>query len=178
MRHVGAGVCRCFEVAASELDCHPCDQHLFVIQLTGLKIFGYRYCRGETMDTKSDTAFDTLMDWVGQRLASKLNKQSSGYNPYTPSDFDTLCRTLLPGDVLLIEGNERVSVAIKYLTQSTWSHAAMFVGGCTSRARKWIRTPKVDRGKFRQWLRGSSFVQVRDLQYAHLPPSWVEFGRT
>jgi hypothetical protein len=35
---------------------------------------------------------------------------------------------LQPGDVLLVEGNQRFSVAIKYLTQSTWSHAALFVG--------------------------------------------------
>lgn len=33
-----------------------------------------------------------------------------------------------PGDVLLVEGNFRISTAIKYLTQSTWSHAAMYVG--------------------------------------------------
>ena len=31
-------------------------------------------------------------------------------------------------DVLLVEGNTRVSAAIKYLTQSTWSHAALYVG--------------------------------------------------
>jgi hypothetical protein len=80
------------------------------------------------MDTKSGNAFDAALDWIGKRLATKLIKKSSGYYPYTPSDFDTLCRTLLPGDVLLIEGNERVSNAIKYLTQSTWSHAAIFVG--------------------------------------------------
>ncbi|MEO7939039.1 MAG: lipo-like protein, partial [Burkholderiaceae bacterium] len=29
---------------------------------------------------------------------------------------------------MLVEGNSRVSSAIKYLTQSTWSHAALFVG--------------------------------------------------
>jgi len=29
---------------------------------------------------------------------------------------------------LLVEGDTRVSVAIKYITQSTWSHAAVFVG--------------------------------------------------
>jgi hypothetical protein len=33
-----------------------------------------------------------------------------------------------PGDVLLVEGNTRVSSGIKYLTQSTWSHAALYVG--------------------------------------------------
>lgn len=33
-----------------------------------------------------------------------------------------------PGDVLLVEGVARISLAIKYLTQSTWSHAALVVG--------------------------------------------------
>ena len=30
--------------------------------------------------------------------------------------------------MLLVEGNTRVSVAIKYLTMSTWSHSALYVG--------------------------------------------------
>ena len=38
-------------------------------------------------------------------------------------------RTVIePGDVLLVEGNNRISGIIKYLTQSTWSHAALYVG--------------------------------------------------
>ena len=36
--------------------------------------------------------------------------------------------TLEPGDVLLVEGNNHISGVIKYLTQSTWSHAALYVG--------------------------------------------------
>lgn len=71
---------------------------------------------------------DTLLDRIGKRLAGKLNQPSSGYQPYTLSDFPTLCSVLRPGDILLIEGRERISNAIKYLTQSTWSHAAMYVG--------------------------------------------------
>lgn len=39
-----------------------------------------------------------------------------------------LRRSLQPADVLLIEGNQRVSTVIKYMTQSTWSHATLFVG--------------------------------------------------
>ena len=35
---------------------------------------------------------------------------------------------LKPADVLLIEGNNHISGVIKYLTQSTWSHAALNVG--------------------------------------------------
>lgn len=70
----------------------------------------------------------TLLDRIGRMLAAWLRTESSGYKPYTPSDFETLHRTLLPGDILLVEGNQRVSAAIKYLTQSTWSHAAFYVG--------------------------------------------------
>lgn len=77
---------------------------------------------------KSQGEFDTVLDRIGRLLAEKLNRPSSGYHPYTPSDFKTLCRALLPGDVLLVEGREHISNAIKYLTQSTWSHAALFTG--------------------------------------------------
>lgn len=41
---------------------------------------------------------------------------------------EALAATLRPGDVLLIDGNTRISVAIKYLTQSNWSHAALYIG--------------------------------------------------
>lgn len=80
------------------------------------------------MTSAFSSHFDTMLDRLGRRLARKLNSPSSGYIPFTPSDFETLCRVLRPGDVLLVEGRERVSNAIKYLTQSTWSHAAMYVG--------------------------------------------------
>jgi hypothetical protein len=80
------------------------------------------------MSSRSDSAIDRVLDGIGRRLAGKLTAPSAGYKPFTPSDFPTLCRTLRPGDVLLVEGRERVSNAIKYLTQSTWSHAAMYVG--------------------------------------------------
>jgi hypothetical protein len=73
-------------------------------------------------------AGDTLLDRLGRFMARRLQVESSGYEPYTPSDPETLHRTLQPGDVLLVEGNQRVSAAIKYLTQSTWSHAALYVG--------------------------------------------------
>jgi hypothetical protein len=38
------------------------------------------------------------------------------------------CPSLTSRDILLIEGDSRVSAAIRYLTQSTWSHAALYVG--------------------------------------------------
>jgi hypothetical protein len=71
---------------------------------------------------------DSLLDRIGRLITRVLNKPASGYEPYTPSDPQTLGRVLQPADVLLIEGNQKLSAAIKYLTQSTWSHAAIFVG--------------------------------------------------
>lgn len=71
---------------------------------------------------------DSLLDRFGRFLARRLQQESSGYRPYTPSDPKTLHRTLQPGDILLVEGNQHISVAVKYLTQSTWSHAALFIG--------------------------------------------------
>jgi hypothetical protein len=47
--------------------------------------------------------------------------------------LNILGATLRPGDVLLVEGNLRISTAIKYLTQSTWSHAAIYIGDALGR---------------------------------------------
>ena len=74
------------------------------------------------------TMFDSILDRIGRRLAAHLEEEASGYEPFTPSDPETLRTTLQPCDVLLIEGNQQISSAIKYLTQSTWSHAALFIG--------------------------------------------------
>jgi hypothetical protein len=69
-----------------------------------------------------------VADGIGRFLARYLEKPAQGYEPYTPSDADALRATLRPGDVLLVEGANHISGVIKYLTQSTWSHAALYVG--------------------------------------------------
>src|SRR6187431_528926 len=69
-----------------------------------------------------------VVDGMGRVMARYLEKPVQGYEPFTPSDPDALRATLRPGDVLLVEGNNHVSGVIKYLTQSTWSHAALYVG--------------------------------------------------
>ena len=65
---------------------------------------------------------------IGKRLAIYLSKQLEINATAPPSNPLHLQTTLRPGDVLLVEGNTRISAAIKYLTQSTWSHAALYVG--------------------------------------------------
>jgi hypothetical protein len=65
---------------------------------------------------------------IGRSIARYLERPEAGYEPFTPSDPDALRTALRPGDVLLVEGNNHISGVIKYLTQSTWSHAALYVG--------------------------------------------------
>jgi len=67
-------------------------------------------------------------DRIGRMLARYLEQPATGYEPFTPSNPDTLVRSLKPGDVLLVEGNNHIAGVIKYLTQSTWSHSALYVG--------------------------------------------------
>jgi hypothetical protein len=69
-----------------------------------------------------------IVDRVGRVLANYLEKPAPGYEPFTPSDPEALRATLRAGDVLLVEGSNNISGVIKYLTQSTWSHAALYVG--------------------------------------------------
>jgi len=69
-----------------------------------------------------------VLDHIGKLLAGYLQKEVPGYEPFTPSDPESLRKDMQPGDVLLVEGNNRISGIIKYLTQSTWSHAALYVG--------------------------------------------------
>ena len=72
--------------------------------------------------------FRSLAQSIGRRILDYLAQPIVDYQPFFAPDPALLHRTLEPGDVLLIEGNTRLSVIIKYLTQSTWSHAALYVG--------------------------------------------------
>lgn len=72
--------------------------------------------------------FDWIANKIGQALAWYLDKESGSYATVSVTPVRFLRQTLQPGDILLVEGNQRVSVAIKYLTQSSWSHAAFYIG--------------------------------------------------
>ena len=64
---------------------------------------------------------------IGRLLARYLTGPSRSPFASVPTDETALARELRPGDVLLVDGQQRISTAIKYLTQSTWSHAALCV---------------------------------------------------
>ncbi len=69
------------------------------------------------------------LEGLGRRLGRLLSRP----NPRHPSAVSGglevgWWKLIEPGDVLLVEGRTRIGTAIKYLTQSTWSHAALYVG--------------------------------------------------
>ncbi len=68
-----------------------------------------------------------VLDGIGHRLARYLTRPRHDRVHSTTASPGSLARVLRPGDVLLVEGSSRVSAAIKYTTQSTWSHAALCV---------------------------------------------------
>ncbi|MBJ3763545.1 lipo-like protein [Maribius pontilimi] len=65
---------------------------------------------------------------LGRVLARYLEQRVAVYESFDVTPHDELCAEMQPADVLLVEGDTRISTAIKYLTTSTWSHAAFFVG--------------------------------------------------
>ena len=69
----------------------------------------------------------SLHSWLGHKLASFLAKPRDRLS-ITTSRPGLLAATLRKGDVLLVEGTSRFAGAIRYITQSTWSHSALCVG--------------------------------------------------
>ncbi len=64
-----------------------------------------------------------LMKWISDWLTKE------GPPPRSPlCDFARLSYELRLGDVLLVEGRSRVSQVIKTITQSTWTHSALYIG--------------------------------------------------
>lgn len=69
-----------------------------------------------------------ISGFLGSKLARFLSSPLPNYKQFSSLTIQQLKDTLQPGDLLLVEGDTRISVAIKYLTQSTWSHVAIYIG--------------------------------------------------
>jgi hypothetical protein len=69
-----------------------------------------------------------LQDAISQAMVNYLLGTVSTYQRRVANDPDRLKALLRPGDVVLVEGDARISQLIKYLTQSSWSHATMYLG--------------------------------------------------
>ncbi len=89
---------------------------------------------------------------LGTALARFLTKPL-GRSPTATSPVELLERTLQPGDVLLVEGDTRLSTSIRYLTQSTWSHAALYVGPQLQLPARGGETPSLIEADLREGVR-------------------------
>lgn len=72
--------------------------------------------------------FSAITRAIGKRLVTFLSKDLPGYQRLDTVSIDGVAAVLQKGDIVLVDGNTRISTAIKYLTQSSWSHACLFVG--------------------------------------------------
>ncbi len=72
--------------------------------------------------------FASFLKKISDLAVGILTKPLKSYDLHSPNDMANLKRHIRKGDVVLVEGNERISQCIKYLTQSSWSHSALYVG--------------------------------------------------
>src|SRR5229473_2006102 len=89
--------------------------------------------------------FPPLLRKMADFALGLLTKPVAGYTLTIPNDMARLKRLIRKGDVILIEGNERISECIKYLTQSSWSHACLYVGDEPIRRNPELKAPLVAR---------------------------------
>jgi hypothetical protein len=64
-----------------------------------------------------------ISGWLLKWLTKDLGKPK-----FPLCDFEKICREIKPCDVLLIEGTTRISHQIRHLTNSSWSHACLYIG--------------------------------------------------
>jgi hypothetical protein len=69
-----------------------------------------------------------LHDALNRALVRYLTAELPIYQRRVPNDLDRMRAELRPGDVVLVEGKARISRMIMTLTQSSWSHAGMYIG--------------------------------------------------
>ncbi|WP_455206041.1 hypothetical protein [Kaarinaea lacus] len=65
--------------------------------------------------------------WLGDKFIHWLTREDGNDGP-PPCDFDRVSFEIRPCDVLLVEGRSRVSEVIKNITQSPWTHSAIYIG--------------------------------------------------
>ena len=65
--------------------------------------------------------------WLGKKIVGWLTAEQESVNP-PPCDFQRIRYEIRTCDVVLVEGRSRISEIIRTITQSPWSHAALYIG--------------------------------------------------
>ncbi|MDZ7720527.1 MAG: YiiX/YebB-like N1pC/P60 family cysteine hydrolase [Balneolaceae bacterium] len=84
-----------------------------------------------------------LLNKFGYRLAHFLSQSDEEQESVSTCSREELEAALKAGDILLVEGTSRISMAIKYITQSTWSHAALYTGYSKINSEKSSQEPEL-----------------------------------
>lgn len=80
------------------------------------------------MRRNARTRLNRWMASLGRALLRRLDAPRKGYEKRIVNNMDNLYRVIRKGDVVLVEGRSEISRIIQLLTQSTWSHSALYVG--------------------------------------------------
>ncbi len=86
-----------------------------------------------------------------------------------PCDFNRIKYEIRPGDVLLVEGRSRISSVIRTITQSSWTHSALYIGRLHDiedpNLRKKVALYMKKRGNFRLVIEG---LEGKGITLSHL----------
>jgi len=70
----------------------------------------------------------TMRRRVLTAMTRLLTQPLQTYEQRVPNSLPSLKQQVRVGDVILVEGDQRISQVIRYLTQSSWSHSALYIG--------------------------------------------------
>jgi permuted papain-like amidase YaeF/Yiix C92 family enzyme len=65
-----------------------------------------------------------LAEW----FVRQITRPRREYRRFVFNSEERLKSRIRPGDVVLVDGDQRVSQVIKYLTMSSWSHSGIYIG--------------------------------------------------
>ena len=68
-----------------------------------------------------------LWERIWNKTVNWLNAEKDSIE-LPPYDFKQLSYEIRPGDIILVEGRSRIAEVIKLITQSPWTHSALFIG--------------------------------------------------
>lgn len=68
-----------------------------------------------------------LGNYLFDKVSDFLMKDIKSHRSHL-CDFERVIQEVRPGDVLLVEGRNRISRIIKRITQSPWTHASLYIG--------------------------------------------------
>jgi hypothetical protein len=99
------------------------------------------------------TPAQALAEWV----VTRITRPRQEYRRYVFNDPERLKSRIRPGDVVLVDGDQRVSQVVKYLTMSPWSHSAIYVGS------RFLRDPAQRADTRRRFGKESRYLIVEAL---------------